>query len=407
MRLKFGYHPTTFAAIAILWVLATSLNPAGETPDASGVIADPPATHNCRFWGAIAASTLDSTVIVNQLITLPQSLENLSPSNRNGWALINFSLESSTPAIRRGLHAAYEDPIYNIVVNQTATDSSRIVMGHVRNCTSGLCDIPNPHPFHRFKNGRHWFLGHNGSVLKEVLIDLIRPEYLEANPPENGESFEEWIDSELYFLYILQTLEDHNWQMAPALGEVVELLRFHIPWDHEQLNFIMTDGQTLWAYRDGISLYYQFNTEGQIYTAVASEYPGEEQNNWTEMEDGQLITLRQGIPPILQHIEDFFTHTATDETPLALTQLSAFPNPFNPTTTVRWILPEAGRFRVTVHDILGRHIATLANGFLEPGEYQRTWRALDEEGHPLSSGVYLLRLKGDASTHTSKLILIR
>ncbi len=404
-RMRPAQFKSLFAA-ALLSAFTVLFLRIDENPDPTESLQRIPAHHNCRFWGGIA-SRLDSLVIHDQVITQPQSLENLSPSNPNGWALIHFPGEGDLPVIRRGPNPAIEDPIYDMAVARAGADSARIVIGHVRNCTSGLCDIPNPHPFYRFYNEKHWFLGHNGSIDKEVLLDLIRPEFLAANPPVNGSNFEEWIDSELYFLYILQTLEDYDWQMAPAMGEVVEWLRVRIIGDIEQLNFVMTDGTTLWAYREGIALFYHFNTEGIVHSAVASKHPPEEQGPWTEMVDGQLITLRQGIPPILQNVEDYFTHTQAGEAPAPAVNLAAWPNPFNPSTTLSWTLPERAYCRVSIHDVKGREVAELAEGVMAAGDYERGWAARDERGGPLSSGVYILRLRAGRFSASEKLVLLQ
>ncbi|MBC8368059.1 class II glutamine amidotransferase [bacterium] len=397
---------TWAAGLSGLLVLLVMAGPIQDESPAHSVNSKLPPYHNCRFWGAIS-SVMDSVKLHDQLIVQPQSLENISPSNPNGWALVHFAGENIYPIIRRGANPAIEDPIYDMAVAKAGEDSARIVIGHVRNCTSGLCDIPNPHPFYRFMNGKHWFLAHNGTIYKHVLMDLLRPEFLAAHPPVNGENLEEWIDSELYFLYILQTLEDHNWQMAPAMGEVVEWLRVRVMGDAEQLNFVMSDGSTLWAYREGIKLYYQFNTEAVPYSAVASKHPEAEQGLWTEMVDGQLIALRRGVPPILYNVEDYFTHTAAGEAPNAGIELGAFPNPFNPSTTLRWILPMAGKCRVSVHDVRGRELALIADAVLDAGDHDRTWRAKDSSGRPLASGVYVLRIRAGDYQSSEKLVLLR
>jgi hypothetical protein len=150
-------------------------------------------------------------------------------------------------------------------------------------------------------------MGHNGTIDKSVLLGLIRPDYLAANPPEHGSGQSEWIDSELYFILVLQTLEDFNWQVKPALGQVIRSLREDIPGTGEQLNFFLTDGTTLWAYREGRSLYYLYDTSGTPYSAVASQYPSSSQGSWITMSDGQLVTMNQGSAPVLENIEDYFS----------------------------------------------------------------------------------------------------
>ncbi len=394
------------AGLCGLLVLLVMVGPLQDEPPTRSLNSKLPPYHNCRFWGAIS-TVMDSLKLHDQLIVQPQSLENISPSNPNGWALAHFAGENSYPIIRRGANPAIEDPLYDMAVAKAGEDSARIVIGHVRNCTSGLCEIPNPHPFYRFMNGKHWFLAHNGTIYKHVLMDLLRPDFLLANPPVNGENYEEWIDSELYFLYILQTLEDHNWEMAPAMGEVVEWLRVRVMGDVEQLNFVMSDGQTVWAYREGINLYYQFNTDDLPYSAVASKHPEAEQGQWTEMVDGQLIALRRTVPPILYNVEDYFTHTAVGETPTPSIELGAYPNPFNPSTTLRWVLPESARCRVSIHDVSGREIALISDGILDAGDHERTWHAADSSGHPLTSGVYILRIRAGVYQSSEKLVLLQ
>ncbi|HLP17579.1 MAG TPA: hypothetical protein VK470_15055, partial [Bacteroidota bacterium] len=52
-----------------------------------------------------------------------------------------------------------------------------------------------------------------------------------------------------------------------------------------------------------------------------------------------------------------------------------YPNPFNPTTTVKYAVSETRMVRLTVHDMLGREVATLVNEVKEPGIYTTTWNA--------------------------------
>jgi predicted glutamine amidotransferase len=262
--------------------------------------------HNCRFWG-IVSENAPSGVIQAHLVTDPYSIENLSYANPDGWSVGYYPDGDSVPVVNRGEPAAYDDPLFDAAVTETANATARIAVAHVRSCSSGLCDIANPHPFEREKNEQHWLMGHNGTIDKSVLLGLIRPDYLAANPPEHGSTQSEWIDSELYFILVLQTLEDFNWQVKLALGQVIRSLREDIPGTGEQLNMFLTDGTTLWAYREGRSLYYLYDTSGTPYSAVASQYPSSSQASWITMSDGQLVTLNQGSAPVLENIEDYFS----------------------------------------------------------------------------------------------------
>ena len=211
-------------------------------------------SHNCRLWG-IVGEQVRGGAVYQQLVSGRFSLDSLSASNQDGWGLAWFAADETTCVFERGGMTAIVDPRYDTAVAALVAAGPRIAVGHVRKCSSGLCDIPDPHPFHREKGGRHWLLAHNGTISKTVLLGLIRPEYLAANSPLYGDNLTEWIDSDLYHIYILQAIEDHGFDVKRALGEVVEQLReaaYPIP----LLNIVLTDGATMWAYCEGNSLCY-------------------------------------------------------------------------------------------------------------------------------------------------------
>jgi hypothetical protein len=74
-----------------------------------------------------------------------------------------------------------------------------------------------------------------------------------------------------------------------------------------------------------------------------------------------------------------------------------FPNPFNPETEIRYRVAEAGKIRLTVHDLLGRPVRTLADGFSRAGVHSAKWDGLDESGRPLPGGLYLYRIQAEST----------
>jgi len=79
-----------------------------------------------------------------------------------------------------------------------------------------------------------------------------------------------------------------------------------------------------------------------------------------------------------------------------------FPNPFNPSTLIRYDLPARQYVSLKVYNILGYEVATLADGMQGPGEMSVRWNAVG-----LSSGVYLYRLQIGGTVTTRKMMLIR
>lgn len=82
--------------------------------------------------------------------------------------------------------------------------------------------------------------------------------------------------------------------------------------------------------------------------------------------------------------------------------VGAYPNPFNPVTTVKFEVPNAERVSVTVYDISGKVVETLIDLDLKPGTYSTIW---DASGMP--SGVYFVRMVSGSKESTGKLILMK
>ena len=75
--------------------------------------------------------------------------------------------------------------------------------------------------------------------------------------------------------------------------------------------------------------------------------------------------------------------------------LSNYPNPFNPTTQIKYQIPEEGFVTLNVYDVLGRDVATLVNEKQSIGRYETTFSATggaSSFSSRISSGVYVYRL---------------
>jgi hypothetical protein len=100
---------------------------------------------------------------------------------------------------------------------------------------------------------------------------------------------------------------------------------------------------------------------------------------------------------------------APDGPPTAAALLRAYPNPFNPRTTIFCRVPRAGLVSVQVFDVRGRLIARLADDHLPAGNHQFTWDGDTIGGRPAPSGVYLARLflEGRALGEAAPLTLVK
>lgn len=85
---------------------------------------------------------------------------------------------------------------------------------------------------------------------------------------------------------------------------------------------------------------------------------------------------------------------------------NAYPNPFNPSTKIKYSIPSEGVVIIKVYDILGNEVKTLVNEKKPVGTYEITWYAESATGE-LPSGIYFYRIQAGNFSDTKKLILIR
>lgn len=88
--------------------------------------------------------------------------------------------------------------------------------------------------------------------------------------------------------------------------------------------------------------------------------------------------------------------------------LEAFPNPFNPSTTISFALPVEGFVDVAIYNVLGQRVRTLvANQEFSQGSHNIRWDSRNDQGKRVASGVYIYRLQALGHTISRKLILLR
>ena len=90
-----------------------------------------------------------------------------------------------------------------------------------------------------------------------------------------------------------------------------------------------------------------------------------------------------------------------------LRMLPAYPNPFNPKTTLCFELPVSGSVLLEIYDIGGRRVSALISESLAAGRHEIVWDGRDQNGTALAAGVYLSRLVFDGEVQTERLVLLK
>jgi hypothetical protein len=100
---------------------------------------------------------------------------------------------------------------------------------------------------------------------------------------------------------------------------------------------------------------------------------------------------------------DYLTGVAgNQEIPTVFKLYTSYPNPFNPSTTIKYDIPRSSFVQMTIYDILGREVSRLINQNLSPGRYEIVW-----DGTNYASGTYFYKLEAGTFTDIKKMILVK
>lgn len=226
------------------------------------------------------------------------------------------------------------------------------------------------------------------------------------------------------FLWASDYYSSIIYKLNPVDGTVID--SFYGPEaGHKGIAF---DGQYLWAGGESNNYIYQIDIEQEGSFDWLSVFPDasnippnstvdvELTFDATDLESGiyevNLLIYSNDpnqpliiVPVSLTVTEDNYSYE--NEVISIKHQLSNYPNPFNPTTTISFSTPEESNVELTIFDIKGQKIKTLVNSNLDDGNHTVIWIGDDDNGKPVSTGVYFYRLKSGKFEQTKKMLLIK
>ena len=91
----------------------------------------------------------------------------------------------------------------------------------------------------------------------------------------------------------------------------------------------------------------------------------------------------------------------------AETSILNYPNPFNPTTTIKLNLSESGKTKLAIYNIKGQRVKKLINAYLEMGQFNMEWQGKDDDGKQVASGQYILKLEQNGKITATKIMLLK
>ena len=97
----------------------------------------------------------------------------------------------------------------------------------------------------------------------------------------------------------------------------------------------------------------------------------------------------------------------SDAIPLAFNLYSNYPNPFNPTTSIKYDLPNKSMVNLTIYDVMGRKVMSLINDYKPAGSHSVQWNATNYLGEHVSAGMYIYIIQADDYRQVKKMILLK
>jgi hypothetical protein len=95
------------------------------------------------------------------------------------------------------------------------------------------------------------------------------------------------------------------------------------------------------------------------------------------------------------------------DVPRAYGLAQSYPNPFNPSTTIRFNMKDRGLVTIKVYTVAGQLVRTLVNGVKEAGSYSVPWDGRGDRGRGIASGIYFYKMETNGFSATKKLVMLR
>ncbi|MFQ5630988.1 MAG: T9SS type A sorting domain-containing protein, partial [bacterium] len=126
----------------------------------------------------------------------------------------------------------------------------------------------------------------------------------------------------------------------------------------------------------------------------------------TRAADGQVVAATHGRGIFSSNITTPVREIES-ETPAEFVLLPNYPNPFNPSTNIRFVLPNTAHVSIKIYDTLGRHLRTLVDEPLSAGVHSRMWDGRDKTNSALASGVYFVHMQAGVFSDVRKVALTK
>ncbi|MBU0509446.1 S8 family serine peptidase [bacterium] len=213
---------------------------------------------------------------------------------------------------------------------------------------------------------------------------------------ENGLG-QEWEDRRTYFLEVADTTKDPGLEFEAKASAAWCLVEMEM-YEDAQNEFLamLNEADTDYKYQKAALLDLMVELKQAPWDTIGSLDAAPDED--------RLLTVLDRMEAVLNGR----THDAPRvSVPTAYKLYQNYPNPFNPTTVIRFDLPEAARVELTIFNIMGQRVATLADELRQAGSHTVTWNGQTGSGVQAAAGIYVYRLRAGDFVASRKMILLK
>ncbi|UCG62773.1 MAG: T9SS type A sorting domain-containing protein [Candidatus Zixiibacteriota bacterium] len=152
---------------------------------------------------------------------------------------------------------------------------------------------------------------------------------------------------------------------------------------------------------------FRLDWQGPVEIGKTFISPNGEPGTWIDMGDDPPDRTPGDVAIRVRAIVDLTPPEPPQPVPSYYSLSYAYPNPFNSHTTIPYSLENPARVDLSVYNLLGQKVKTLVSGSKPAGEHMISWDGTDSKGEPVSSGIYLYRLRAGDYTNSRKMLLLK
>jgi|GEM_PF-6718875 len=139
---------------------------------------------------------------------------------------------------------------------------------------------------------------------------------------------------------------------------------------------------------------------------INSGAPTPPNSHYAAFYDNMFTTIEMGARTYVP-MNDYKSGDSIETTPGVLTSHGAYPNPFNPSTTIRYNSVKDGLVRIDIYNVRGQLVTNLVNKSISAGDHSVVWNGQDANGNRISSGIYTYRIQMGNDVAQGKLTLMK